>query len=167
MSSNKQPRFTGHWIAALILLGAACSSGGEWSGLGQDGPGRKPAQTGRTGDPCATPQAGCSCEDEGAVADCGEVSETYEDYVTCSMGERTCLDGEWGECLGDRRVQMDKPGPERFMIQSLGSGSVCPDGFDVCDPYCHLTEDTPGNSGAGGAFSDENDGLKLAPSAAT
>jgi hypothetical protein len=167
MSFNQRRRFTRHWIAIVMLLAGACSSDGDSRDRDGSGRNRTPA-AGRVGDPCATPQAGCSCEDEGAVVDCGKVTETYDDYVTCSMGERTCLDGEWGECLGDRRVQLDTPQPERsFMIQSLGSGSVCPEGFDVCDPFCHLTEDTPGDSDAGADFVDANDGLKLAPSAAT
>jgi hypothetical protein len=44
-------------------------------------------------DPCATPNEGCGCEEEGAVVDCGRVREQHGDYVTCSMDTRTYTDG--------------------------------------------------------------------------
>jgi hypothetical protein len=100
--------------------------------------------------------------------ECGEVAATYEDYVTCSLGSRTCTDGAWSECVGERQEQMETvPEQGRFRIAALGAGAACPDGFDPCDPYCRQTIDTPGDSGAGGAFTDTSSGLKLAPSAAT
>jgi hypothetical protein len=168
MTSNKQRRFVPLWTMALVLLFGACSSGGtQQAGLSGGGTGHEPTGRGDV-DPCATPQAGCSCEDDGTEVDCGRAKQTFDDYVTCSMGKRACLDGAWGECVGDRLVQVDMPSPQHgFMIQSLGSGSKCPAGFDVCDPYCYQTVDGPGGIGAGSNFVDTATGLKLAPSAGT
>jgi hypothetical protein len=125
-------------------------------------------RSGRTpADGCATPQTGCEC-DEGAVADCGHVASTHDDYVTCSMGQRACVDGTWSECKTDRQVQIEQiPASSRFRIEALGTAAACPAGFDPCDPYCQQTVDTPGSSGAGSNFTDTSTGLKLAPSAAT
>jgi hypothetical protein len=126
-----------------------------------------PGHTGRPpADRCATPQTGCDCE-EGDVADCGKVTATYGDYVTCSMGERQCMDGAWSECKTERQEQVETlPAESRLRFAALGTGAACPDGFDPCDPYCRQTVDTPGNSGAGITFTDTSTGLKLAPSAA-
>ncbi len=149
------------WLAALALLGSCASDERPAGAGGHTSSTPEPVEP----DPCASPQAGCACDDEGAVVDCGSVKEEYDDYVTCSMGQRTCEEGTWGACLGDRRTQIDAPQPGRsFTIAALGSGSPCPAGFDPCDPYCHQMIDTPGDSGAGGAFNDSGDGLKLAPS---
>ena len=152
----------------MALLFAACSSGDNApTGLAADATGHEP--TGRVGvDHCATPQTGCACEDDGQAVSCGHTTQTFDDYVTCSMGKRTCIDGAWGECVGDRVVQVDTPSPQHgFVIQSLGSGAKCPAGFDACDPYCYQTVDAPGGIGAGSNFVDSSSGLKLAPSAAT
>ena len=51
---------------------------------------------------CATPNEGCSCETYGAVIDCGQVHRQSGSYVSCSLGKRTCVDGRWGACVGDR-----------------------------------------------------------------
>ena len=55
-------------------------------------------------DPCATPTTGCSCDVEGATAECGIVREKIGDYVRCTPAYRTCVDGAWGPCVGDRVV---------------------------------------------------------------
>lgn len=46
-----------------------------------------------------------ACDDEGASIECGKVTERYGNYVTCSMGHRTCTNGVWSACLGTRRLQ--------------------------------------------------------------
>jgi len=53
-------------------------------------------------DPCATPNEGCACDDEGAQAECGQLRERHDDYVTCQMGTRTCADGT-GACAPAER----------------------------------------------------------------
>lgn len=81
---------------------------------------------------------------------CGSVVETFEDYVTCSEGTRTCTDGRWGECIGTRTTQ--KPaatGSVGVQLLALGTPTACPTGFDVCDPYCNHVVDAPGNFSPG------------------
>jgi hypothetical protein len=166
MLSSGPFRLASGLMLVALALNAGCEEKLRPTGLTDrpplsTAPGRTPV------DPCATPQTGCDC-DEGDVAECGEVTATYDDYVTCSMGRRTCTDSVWGECKGERQEQMEAIAEQsRFRIAALGTAATCPVGFDPCDPYCRQTIDTPGNSGAGGAFSDASDGLKLAPSAAT
>ncbi len=166
MSAHKLRKIAIVWLASALALAGACSSDEDRVGLVGDGskPDRTPPDEVDV-DRCATPQEGCSCPEEGEVVECGKVTQKFDDYVTCSMGHRTCEEGEWGECVGERQVQ-EEDGAQRFRIQSLGTGAACPPGFDACDPYCHKTEDSPGGLGLGGAFSDSTDGLKLAPSAA-
>jgi hypothetical protein len=117
-------------------------------------------------DPCATPNEGCGCEEEGAVVDCGRVREQHGDYVTCSMGTRTCTDGAWGACVGDRiTVKSTSSGSPGLKTRALGSAQVCPKDagveFDPCDPYCNVTPDTPGGFDAGDNFSNTDAGLTL------
>jgi hypothetical protein len=50
-------------------------------------------------DPCAEPDTGCPCEEEGVSLDCGTVTELRGAYRICSRGERLCAEGVWGECL--------------------------------------------------------------------
>lgn len=93
--------------------------------------------------------------------DCGTVTEKHDDYVTCSMGSRTCRDGVWGACVGERVTLRQTPKGGEPRVQSLGSPEACPDGFDLCDPYCNWTNDTPGDFDPGPGFSNDPDGLTL------
>jgi hypothetical protein len=150
-------------VAIPVALAGACSNdpvkaplvnGGSLAG----GPGIP--------DPCATPNEGCACETEGAVADCGRVREQHDDYVTCSMGTRTCADGEWSACVGDRiTVKSTGAGSPGLKTRALGAAQVCPKDagteFDPCDPYCNVTPDTPGDFDAGDNFSNTDAGLTL------
>jgi len=117
-------------------------------------------------DVCATPNEGCDCDAEGTEVDCGRIRETYGDYVTCQMGTRTCEDGQWGACVGDRiTVKSTTPLSSGPRPQGLGSPVVCGStpGTDVdpCDPYCNITPDTPGGVDAGPNFSATDAGLTL------
>src|SRR5882724_10074828 len=51
---------------------------------------------------CNTPQEGCPCDNDADVVDCGSVVRHSGDYTACSMGQRTCTDGKWGACEGDK-----------------------------------------------------------------
>ena len=44
-----------------------------------------------------------ACQEEGSRMACGRVSERHGSYVTCAMGYRTCTNGVWSACQGDRR----------------------------------------------------------------
>jgi hypothetical protein len=120
-------------------------------------------------DRCLTPNEGCECEVEGDQADCGRVTETFDDYVTCQMGTRTCSDGLWGGCVGDRvTVKSTVKGAGGLHPQALGSSTVCPKDagveFDVCDPYCNVTPDTSTGVDAGPGFSNDG-GITLTATA--
>lgn len=99
----------------------------------------------QAGDRCATPQQGCECSEPLDAVDCGQVREKHGDYVTCSMGTRTCTEeGTWSACVGHRTtlkpVQASAPGKRPLQ---LGAPAQCPADFDPCDPYCNVTEDVP------------------------
>jgi hypothetical protein len=117
-------------------------------------------------DPCATPSEGCACENEGAEVDCGRIREQFDDYVTCQMGTRTCTDGAWSACNGDRiTVKSTATGSPGLGTRALGSAQACPKDagpdLDPCDPYCNVTPDTPGDFDAGATFSNTDAGLTL------
>ncbi|MEI9937107.1 MAG: PA14 domain-containing protein [Pseudomonadota bacterium] len=129
------------WVAltlvCLALLG--CSSGPDHSpslGLG-DGGTTKPAPIVGA---CDTPNQGCECETQGEVIDCGQVERVSGDYVSCSMGRRTCDDGKWGVCVGDGIATLHIPAGQRRTL-GLGTGMTCPD--NPCDPYCRVVVDSP------------------------
>jgi hypothetical protein len=117
-------------------------------------------------DPCATPNEGCACDTEDEVIDCGRVREQHDDYVTCSMGTRTCHDGEWSACLGDRiTLKSTSTGSPGLGTRGLGTPQVCPKDagveFDPCDPYCNVTPDTPAGFDAGPGFTNTDAGLSV------
>lgn len=115
---------------------------------------------------CLTPTEGCDCDVEGDQVDCGRVTEVFDDYVTCQMGRRTCTDGLWGECTGDRvTIKSTEKGAGGIRPQALGSSMVCPKDagveFDPCDPYCNVTPDTPVGYDAGTGFTTTDAGISL------
>jgi len=154
-------------IAMPIAMVGACA---------EDRP-RTPIVGGGTGeaggpgipDRCASPNEGCPCESEGEQLECGHIREQFDDYVTCQMGTRTCADGTWSACTGDR-VTVKSTGTPGLGSQNLGMAAVCPktdaggvDGgpaFDLCDPYCNVTSDTPTGWDAGPTFTNDG-GLTL------
>ncbi len=135
------------WIGfALLALSSACSDGGraplasapEDDDTSQAAP-REPS----TYDPCLTPKEGCACEadEEGTTVECGKVLRSSGDYLWCSVGERTCTNGEWGECVGDRTVQIASDEPPPFELEAVPAPRVCQD--NPCDPYCREFADGP------------------------
>ena len=75
---------------ALLAFGNACSHGGHdtapFAGASDAGD-HQPVPT---VDPCETPNKGCACENADEVIDCGQVERISGDYVSCTMGKRTC-----------------------------------------------------------------------------
>ena len=93
-------------MGPLVAL-AALGCGSERSDLAPLE--HNPFQDAGVPDPCATPSSGCPCEDPGQVVKCGKVARRSEEYVSCSLGQRTCgADSKWGECIGEieQRLQM-------------------------------------------------------------
>jgi hypothetical protein len=146
------------WAASLALSLASCES--EHAPLVK--PGERPPDTIPDDTSCSAPNLGCPCTEEGHEVECGKATQVNDDYVTCSLGTRTCADGKWGACVGDRVTTKAVPrtlGGQQLM--ALGTSTACPVGFDLCDPNCSLTSDTAGGFNAGANFSNTPSGLTL------
>lgn len=118
-------------VGALVLLplALACSKGSR-DGLADDGQ-HTPSQT--STDPCASPNTGCACDEPGKVVSCGEVVARSEQYVSCSMGNRTCSDkGKWGECVGQQVITVNSWQVPGAKTQTQPAGMAAP---TTCDPY--------------------------------
>jgi hypothetical protein len=145
-------------LAWLLALLGACGTDNRASLSG--GPAGAQSETSSVSS-CTVPNTGCACSDEGSRVDCGHVAQRFSDYVTCAMGTRTCSGGVWSACQSERlTVKAASLAPSQAP-QSLGSTAACPDGFDVCDPYCNLFPDTAGGFSAGTGFSNTPGGLTL------
>lgn len=147
-------------LAVLCLSLAGCSSPSDRPaslGATDGGPDKAPPMV----NACETPNQGCECDHPGEVVNCGQVERVSGDYVSCSMGKRTCGDGTWGACLGDGIATLHLPANQRRTL-ALGTGMTCPD--NPCDPYCRVVVDTPDNLDLpdGGAFTDDG-GLQVVP----
>jgi WD40 repeat protein len=150
-------------LAALVPLGVLSA------GCGDDDRAQPPPTGGSEVTPppisnrCLTPNTGCSCPEQGLKLDCGKVTEVHDDYVTCSSGTRTCSDGTWSECIGERVTQkaLDVSAGPNPRLLSLGVPAQCPAGFDTCDPYCNHATDTPDQLPADPGFSVTPGGMTL------
>lgn len=123
------------------LLGGlgGCSDDGRNPAAGDGGAAPRPSLAGE----CLPPTKGCPCGKEGAVQKCGVTVAKKGDTLTCRSGERTCSDGAWSDCLGDKLTQVYSAPPSApgVRTQNLSTGAVsC---MDECDPYCQLLADTP------------------------
>jgi len=149
------------WVALtlLCLTVFGCSSPDHPAGLGAGdaGPDKPPPMVGA----CDSPNQGCECDNPGEVIDCGQVKRVSGEYVSCSMGKRTCDDGKWGACVGDGIATLHVPA-DRRRAQALGKGTTCPD--NPCDPYCRVVLDTPDDLALppGSAFTSDG-GLQVLP----
>jgi hypothetical protein len=108
------------------------------------------------GDPCSSPNAGCECSDDGAIVACGEVKRISGDYISCSMGKRTCSAGSWGPCIGDAITTRSA---SSLSTQGLGSQTKCTG--NPCAPDCVNQTDTPPGIDAGAGFKISDAGLSL------
>ena len=150
---------------ALVLAGfvGACGTNeGPVVGYQTNSSGSDSSGSSRPGSSCAQPNTNCPCDYEDEARECGSVVEKFDDYVTCSRGTRTCQDGRWSGCTGDRTTIQPRnfSGPTGKSF-ALGQPGPCSSDFDVCDPYCYATEDTPGGFAAGNGFSNATTGLTL------
>jgi len=144
---------------ALLAMGNACSHGGHDSApfAGTADAGDKPVPV---VDPCETPNKGCACENADEVVDCGQVERRSGDYVSCTIGKRTCDGNTWGECIGDRIATLNLPARDQ-QTQGLGTSKACTD--NPCDPYCQrIVDDAGGLNLDGGPFINDG-GLTMRP----
>lgn len=79
--------------------------------------------------------------------------------LTCREGERTCLDGEWSECLGDRLTQIYDGAPQAPGIKTQALATTAADCMDKCEPYCRNLADTPEDLNPGTDFTADATGL--------
>jgi hypothetical protein len=131
------------WALALLLapLAIGCGQKSKPSGLaGSAGTSGHQIPSNTTS--CNTPQEGCACTTEAEVIDCGSVVRHSEGYTACSMGQRTCLDGLWGACEGDKIAMLPDALPG-VQTQGLGTTKACVD--NPCDPYCQVVVDDSTN----------------------
>jgi len=151
-------------LIALSAIGlcsvlAACSRDKHAPTIDPGDPGGLPAVT--VADPCATPNEGCACTTAGQVIDCGKVITRTNDYVTCSMGNRSCDGSVWSSCKGSTTQTQSVAAPHsRFRVQSLGSSTSCV-ATDPCDPYCNRITDSPDSLDAGTGLAVRDGGLQL------
>ncbi|MES1178494.1 MAG: PA14 domain-containing protein [Myxococcales bacterium] len=146
--------------AAVALVLSACAKHGHDSapylGLDPDASTDKPVPN---VDPCETPNLGCACASEDEIVDCGQVERRSGDYVSCSMGHRTCTSGAWGECIGDTVTTLTVPISGQ-RTQALGMSQLCTD--NPCDPYCsRFVDDSTGLNLPDGGPLTVNGGITL------
>ena len=119
-------------VPALIGCGNsndAASGSGSGSGSGSSSGGGS----------CDTPNTGCSCEPDGQLVMCGEVSgTTAAGKPDCQFGYRRCETGVWSKCeqLQDLTGQSASGTihPLGDPPLNLATDAGCPG--DPCDPYC-------------------------------
>jgi hypothetical protein len=122
-------------VLALVLTGTGCRDNTHSGLVGGDG--HRPP--GVVTDNCGAPNEGCTCDDVGQFAPCGDVTIRSGDYVTCSMGQRECLyDHVWGECLGDHMTTKYAPQTSQRLQATTGPAACV---GNACDPYCKATGD--------------------------
>ncbi|MEO8874837.1 MAG: hypothetical protein ABI461_04545, partial [Polyangiaceae bacterium] len=125
----------GSWMSLLGAL-ASAGCGNSQPDISESGnPGG-----GNNANPCATPNLGCACSDEGQTAACGKVVQQSGTYVTCSEGTRTCTGGQWGDCIGEYTATQDTS-TANLHLQGLGSSQACVN--NPCDPYCNTFINDP------------------------
>ena len=63
---------------------------------------RSSADAGQEAGSCVFVATGCPCDVDSERVYCGTVHEQFGDYIRCSPAYRTCANGAWSECEGDR-----------------------------------------------------------------
>ncbi len=86
---------------------------------------------------------------DGVKAECHVTVGNNGDILTCMHGERTCVGGTWGPCVGEFSSQMLAPdhAPDEWApgeYRPLGLSDAGPCQNNPCDPYCQDFEETPG-----------------------
>lgn len=91
---------------------------------------------------CLTPGEGCECENDGEATECATTARREDRKIWCSAGKRTCDNGRWGACVGERLVQHDLQSLTRSRgLMSVPAAIACDE--NPCDPYCKKIEDDP------------------------
>ncbi|HVY30025.1 MAG TPA: PA14 domain-containing protein [Polyangiaceae bacterium] len=138
------------------LFGIGCGNDAQPGGVA-DGPSQRHYDP---RDICATPNAGCECDDPGRVVDCGSVSRRSGGRVWCSVGHRTCGPETWGDCEVEGLKVVDEPDPGAAP-QALGMSKKCIE--NPCDPYCQEVVDTGMDLDLPPGLQQANGGITLVP----
>lgn len=142
-------------LGILMATVAACGSE-DLPSAGQDVGEGLPSPASAS---CATPREGCPCNEPGKTIECGHVERRSEDYVTCSMGYRTCGAGKWGTCEGSTITTKSITSLHPAALAT--SPTTC---TDPCDPYCSQYADTPaGIDGSDAGMKVIDGGLTIDP----
>ena len=111
---EKKGRTLSLWlVSSAVLVGACASAPGHEAPyereviVSRDGAAPTVAPvvrtpTGQDGGWCVIIATGCACDNESERVNCGTVHEQFGDYIRCSPAYRTCKDGVWSDCVGDR-----------------------------------------------------------------
>lgn len=130
-------------VALPVAIAWGCSAGEEE--LPNYAGSRMSDRRGVPSDPCATPNDGCACDVPGKVVSCGRVTHDDGDYVSCSMGHRTCEGDQWGTCVGDHDVTTKRVSSQKRSVLGFGASVPCSmlsGAENPCDPYCNGFDDT-------------------------
>lgn len=159
---------SGRWGALLVMLALPALA---WLGAcGTDRPDNAGDGTipPRGSEACGTPNPGCPCDQPGEVVDCGTVEYRSGDYVTCSVGHRTCTSSGWGQCIGTNIVtkklaSVTEGGALHGL--ALGPAMTCPPPpsplANPCDPYCNQFVDDPTGVVLGGGLTVSGGGITV------
>jgi hypothetical protein len=138
-------------LATLGLVGC----GDDEHSPGQGGDSKRPPIPAA----CSIPATGCPCTAD--TVKCGVTVSREGDTLTCRQGERTCDDGAWSECVGDKTTQIYSPPPTAPGVKTQGLATSSVECMDACDPYCQVLADTPDDLKVGKDLSADANGLTL------
>lgn len=113
--AREAPRRLGARVVFAVAVGALSIGALLWScsGSNNDAPPavgdvQGTAPTATAAPDCSVPNAGCPCTQPGEILKCGKVVYKSENYVSCSIGLRTCEpDGTWTDCAGSQVVTLN------------------------------------------------------------
>lgn len=86
---------------------------------------------------CEFPFEGCSCDEEGATAECWPDALIEDGMRVCLVGVRTCTGGTWGICDDVRRMT-DESGNGVVIEAASDDPAICAS----CEPRCFRALDT-------------------------
>ncbi len=146
-------------LAFVMLLALSCSKAPRADKSDGDSPDKtlKPTPT----DVCGTPNEGCPCDEPGQVVNCGEVVARSDDYVSCSMGTRTCEEGgNWGKCVGQQVITLNSWQAGGQKAQAQPGGMAAP---TTCDPFLFVINGNVTDHATSATVQDAGGGVQLKP----
>ena len=114
-------------------------------------------------DRCADPAEGCPCNQAGAIASCGKLSESYDDYIVCSQGQTTCDGTRWSQCVENGSTYTRSISGLNLANIAEAPGACA----NACAQSCATYTDTPEGVDGGDGIVTNDGGLTLEPKPAT